>query len=442
MRPSRRTRHALLLACAVPAVPAMIAGCATAPTAAQSTTGQPSTGRQAPQVLSVGAQRVTPAPAARAGGDLSSFGGRVFLADAGISPTSNAAISPYSIYSALAMTRAGAKGETGAQLDRALGGSAKVQGADVTAIDTAVAAAVSAARRESGAKAPQMVVTNANSIWSDRSLPVRKTYLTSLAAGFGAGVHTVDFRHDPAGARGQINGWVKDRTNQLIPQLLGPSAVSSQTRIELVNAIYLKARWAERMTVSSRPHVFTTADGKTQQVTVMTDRSPMSLGAGHGWRSVTIPYTAGGLAMTIVLPEKGRYDAVRRQLPSVLSDATRGTTSTQVQLTLPKFSTNTHTNLVPALTTMGVRALFGRADLSGIAGPPGELKVSSVIHQSVVKVDEFGTQAAAATAVGVAPGAVRQSQPVSFVVDRAFFFVIHDTTTGAPLFLGQVANPA
>ena len=147
--------------------------------------------------------------------------------------------------------------------------------------------------------------------------------------------------------------------------------------------------------------------------------------------------------MTVVLPAAGAFGAIRTTLADVLAKAVQGKADGKVTLTMPPFSIDTRSQLVQALEALGVRELFGvRADLSGIAGRPGDIRVSSVTHQSIVKVDQHGTEAAAAPGVGMEAGAAPSQLPKKLEIDRAFFFAIHDTQTGAPLFLGQVADPS
>lgn len=391
-------------------------------------------------VLAVNAARMTPGPDARAGEDLTGFGVRVLLKTAGIGRTANGSISPYSIYAALAMTDAGARGASRRQLDEALGGDQQRQAGNITAIDAAVANAVQDSAKSTS---PKAVVQGANSLWPDKGLAVHKNYLHELATGYGAQLHVVDYRHDPADALQEINGWVSDRTHGLIPNLLSAKDVTARSRLELVNALYLKASWQKQFDAPSSPRGFTTAAGETVRVPYMTAKSRMPVATGDKWQSVTIPYVGGGLAMTIVLPEAGAFDTIRKTLATVLPMAVHGRADGKVTLTMPPFSIDTRAQLAEALEALGVRELFGAgADLSGIAGQPGDLRINSVTHQSIVKVDQHGTEAAAATGVGMEPGAVPSQLPKKIDVDRAFFFAIHDTRTGAPLFLGQVADPS
>ncbi|HWC22622.1 MAG TPA: serpin family protein [Flexivirga sp.] len=386
------------------------------------------------------AARMTPGPNARAGADLTDFGVQVLLKTATIGPTDNGSISPYSIYTALAMTDAGARGTGQQQLDKVLGGDPRRQAGNVTAIDAAIATAI----KDSGkGKDTSAVVQAANSLWPDKELPVRKDFLHELATGYGAQLHVVDYKGDAAGALKDINGWVSKRTYGLIPELLSPKEVTSRSLLELVNALYLKASWQKEFDAPSSPRAFTTAAGKQVRVPYMKAASRTPVAAGDNWQSVTIPYVGGGLAMTIILPAKGAFGAIRKQLATVLPKAVQGKADGKVTLTMPPFSIDTRSQLVAALKALGVREIFGAgADLSGIAGKPGDIKVDSVVHQSIVKVDQHGTEAAAATGVGLEPGAAPSQLPKKIDVDRAFFFAIHDTQTGAPLFLGQVADPS
>jgi serpin B len=393
-------------------------------------------------VLAVNASRMTPGPATTAGSDLAGFGVQLLLKNSSIGATANGSISPYSIYAALAMTDAGALGQTEAQLAKVLGGDQQRQAGNVTAIDTAVAKAVSASK---SGKTPS-VVQAANSLWPDKQLAVRKDYLHALATGYDAQMHVVDYQHDPTGATKDINNWVAEQTHQLIPQLLSPGSVQSSTRLELVNALYLKAAWRTAFGEPSKPQAFMTAAGAQVQVGYMKAAATMAVAQGSNWQSVTIPYVGGGLGMTIVLPTKGAFTQVRSSLASVLPKATAAAKGMarrgQVTVTMPEFSIDTRSQLASTLKSLGVTQLFSPgADLSGIAGKPGELRVDTVTHQSIVKVDRHGTEAAAATAVGITAGAAPSQLPKNIAVDRAFFFAIHDTTTGAPLFLGQIADP-
>lgn len=359
----------------------------------------------------------------------------------------NAVLSPYSIYTVLAMARAGAKGQTAAQLDAVLDGDAAVQARNVTVLDAAVAAAVTSGKPPAGGDPTTMdmrpvAVQVANSVWLSPRLPVRPSYLDALAAGFGVGMYTIDFAADPEAARKTINSWVDQRTHELIPELIEPRTITVDTVLALVDAVYLSAPWQEPFDPARVPMRFTAADGSRSNAPAMSRTGTLVTASGRGWTSVSIPYRGGGLAMTLVVPDAGSFPAVRDQLPTVLRAAAAARTSAVIALTMPTFKSEQHLSLVPAMKALGVEEIFRpNADLSGIAGRPGDIFASALVHQAVITVDEKGTEAAAATAMLMEPTSGLGGHIKAVTVDRPFFYAIHDTTTGAPLFLGQITDP-
>lgn len=356
----------------------------------------------------------------------------------------NAVLSPYSIYTVLAMTRAGATGKTAAQLDAVLG-SVVTQGRSVTAIDHAVAVALAAGKPPdnsdpSSTDMRPLAVEVANSVWTDPRLAVKPAYLDELAAGFGVGMFQIDFAADPEAARRAINLWVAQHTGKLITELIGKDVFRKDTVLALVNAIRLAAPWQEPFTLTGRPLPFAAPRGSVQ-ATGMTWTGQLATASGQGWSAVTVPYRGAGLAMTLLMPDHGSFPTVRARLGTALRAATSSRKPSGVALVMPTFKSDSHLSLKSAMKSLGVVDLFdGAADLSGIAGRPGDLLAHELVHQSVISVDEKGTEAAAATAMMMIPGSAI-AVAVEFIVDRPFFYAVHDTVTGSPLFLGQVTDP-
>ena len=150
----------------------------------------------------------------------------------------------------------------------------------------------------------QVVLRIANAPFGQRGLAIEPAYLDALARGFGAGLRIVDYKADPAAARGLINGWVADQTDQRIKQLLAEQDITAATRLVLVNAIYLKAAWltpfAEEATV---PAAFQLPDGTQIQVPTMSSNASLRYAAGNGWQAVELPYVGNQVAMTIIVPD-------------------------------------------------------------------------------------------------------------------------------------------
>lgn len=390
------------------------------------------------------AARMAAAPPAAATENLCRFGADLFRASA--PGTANAVISPYSVLVALGMTEFGATGSALAAMTKVLGGDARAVAGQLTAVDTAIAAAIAGSAKAaegSNRRNEAAVVSPANSLFVQRGTRLRQEFLDAVAAGYGASLFTTDYRADPEAARRQINSWVSDKTHELIPELLGQSSVTNLWRLALVNALYLKAQWAEQLQKSVDKTAFHTAAGNSVQVEML--RGPgrhLAVASGDGWRSASLPYLGDRLAMTILLPDAGAFDKVAGALDGRTLAAACGGENTLVDLAMPGFKTDFPVDMTGPLKKLGLAPAFD-VPMPGMSDGPEPLLVTSVIHQARISVDEHGTEAAAATAViavaGAAPGP--PSQPLEFTVDRPFLYVIHDTTTRAPLFLGRVGDP-
>ena len=382
----------------------------------------------------------SPADAANAASAIDAFGFDLLRR---VAPSgTNAVISPTSIAIALAMAQAGARGETAAQMAAVLHGAGSGSGAGINALDQALASRNETFRDPEG---DQLTVALhvANASFAQAGMRIEPAYLDTLASRFGAGVQLVDYRRDPDAARVLINGWVKARTEDRIPQLLAPGVLDAATRLTLVNAVYLKAPWQVPFDPeSTAPAPFTRPDGSTVDVPTMSGGvRQLGYAAGAGWQAVELPYAGGSLAMTIVVPDD--LAAFERGLDGPLFARIVGSLEQrEVAIWLPRFSAATDADLVPALSALGMPLAFdpGTADFSGITADE-RLFISAVVHQANIDVDEKGTEAAAATAVAMAASAM-PAEPVTLRVDRPFLFAVRDVPTGAVLFLGQVVDPS
>ncbi|MGI8418501.1 MAG: serpin family protein [Nakamurella sp.] len=200
----------------------------------------------APQALRSTASRREPGDNATARAALAGFGANFLRQAMALEPAANTAISPYSLFTVLAMARAGARGTTASQIDAALWATGTdAQGAVISAVDAGIAAAI-AGSEQRGDHSLQMVLQAANQTWVQRGFEVDQQYLDRLAAQFGVQVVAADFEADPEKMRLAINAWVANRTNQLIPELFPEGSIDRSAVVVLVNALYLKASWASR----------------------------------------------------------------------------------------------------------------------------------------------------------------------------------------------------
>jgi serpin B len=359
-------------------------------------------------------------------------------------PQANLFFSPYSISTALAMTYAGARGQTATEMAATLHfgkPQAEVPGA-FAALEE---------RLDAIGKGGKVTLHTANSLWFQQSFQFRKEFVETGRKSFNAEIAGADFAKDAEGARGRINKWVADKTADKIPELLKPGVLNSMTRLVLCNAIYFKGDWARQFSANatSPQDFFVTLDRKVQ-APLMSQKMKVRCATRAGFSMVELPYQGGDLAMVVLLPEaKDGLQALESKAEGKLDDssglaawlaALDRVREFDVVVQLPKFKLNSQFNLNNHLSALGMPAAFTpRADFSGMNGAR-DLFLSAVVHQAVVEVNEQGTEAAAATAVGVALSAM-PPPPKVFRADHPFLFLIREKQSGAILFLGRVTDP-
>lgn len=416
----------------------VVAGCGSSLGGASSGTGSSDGGAAVPVpgLARASVPRLAPsAPAADAAAladENDAFAGRMLgvLAQG----TGNVAFSPFSISSALGMTVLGARGTTASQIDRAL--SFRLPDERLATAWNALDAAIS------GLAGPGLRLNVANALFGQRGTAFRPAFLDVLAREFGAGMRTVDFAA-PEVARTSINTWVAGQTDEKIPALMPEGSVDPLTRLVLVNALYMKAKWQSQFVRASTSSEVFFAPGGPEPVPTMHQDGTFPYVAGAGYRALELPYVGDRLAFDIVLPSPGGLAALARRVAASGPLALlRGLAPTRVSLALPKLTLRSHSDLRTALTTLGMGVAFapGQADLSGIAGRPGDLYIKSVQHEVYLHVDETGTEAAAATGV-VAEASSAMLVQTRFVVDHPFLFLVRDRGSGAILFMGVVNRP-
>lgn len=354
-------------------------------------------------------------------------------------PEDNIAFSPRSITAALAMTYAGARGETAKAFETTLHQTlphAQFHRA-MNSLDRALA---SRGEGASGTKGRPFRLRQNNQLFTDKGFDVLPVFLDVLAQEYGAGVRRLDFVHAPEPSRHSINEWVSHNTEGLIPELLPSGSITPATVLALVNTLYFNASWAapfahEKTTAAP----FTLSDGTIIQVPTMRQENAGARYVKHGDVDVVeLPYQGNETSMVLLVPAVGKLDSFENSLTvESLQSHLVGLENTFKLVHLPKFKARTAASLLDVLTTLGLGIAFGgAADFTGI-NSEGGIQISDVIHQAVVQVDEEGTEAAAATAVI----GERTSLPDTLEVNRPFLFLIQDKPTGMILFLGRIAHP-
>jgi serpin B len=259
---------------------------------------------------------------------------------------------------------------------------------------------------------------------------------------YGAGVRVLDFARDPEAARGVINDWVEDVTEDKIVDLLPADSIKASTKLVLVNAIYFSAAWKHPFAkADTAPRPFTTATG-TVDVKTLRQVAQLGYGTGPGFRAAFLPFDGGSLEMGIVVPDGQTLAQLEAGLDGAKVAAIQASrTGATLTLQLPVFSFRTPLSLAAVLKALGMTAAFeSDADFTGILA--SGLKIAAVIHQAFIGIDEDGAEAAGATAVILdPPSAPVPGPPAELLVDQPFLFFIADRPTGEALFFGRVLDP-
>lgn len=351
----------------------------------------------------------------------------------------NLFFSPYSISSAMTMVNAGAKGDTAKEIRDLLAlqaeGDALHKANAWLAIDL-----------NNRGRLGQVQLSVANRLFGQKEYPFTQDFLTLLKDNYLAELVTVDFAGQTEAARKMINDWVAQQTNDKIKDILAPGSLDPQTRLVLANAIYFKGAWLTAFKKKDTSNQdFHISPNKTIQVPMMqSSKIEANYLREDDLEVLSLPYKGGEFSMVILLPKdsQGALTALENNLDTDKLKGWLNKTSTieKLQVSIPKFKFTNKIDLIEKFKTMGVQLAFDpdKADFSGINNGNEPLFINKIVHKAFVEVNEEGTEAAAATIIGV--GAT--SAPPSFRADRPFLFLIYDHKTGNILFLGRVYDPS
>ncbi len=341
----------------------------------------------------------------------------------------NLVFSPASIGHALLMARAAAADSTGAAIDAAFDLPASLAAHQAwNATDQMIASAAAAEA--------EVTVTIADRIWARLDVTPDQAWIDLLAAEHGATTETLDFAGEPEASREVINSWVGERTEGLIPELLPQGFIDGQTNLVLTDAIYFKARW--QRVFGKYGNVidgFTLLDGSTTQVEYMRELEfGDRRGEGDGFVGAEIPYVGGDFSMLVIVPDEGRFAEILGGLDQDLLNEIDATFTTgPYELLIPKWASTTQLDLLPWLTDIGA------APGSYPAIAPDAF-LDGAVHGADITVDEWGTVAAAATALGFAESGPPEPE-LTIKADQPFLYLIRHRPTGLVLFAGQVTSP-
>ncbi|MBU0496525.1 MAG: serpin family protein [Candidatus Thermoplasmatota archaeon] len=353
--------------------------------------------------------------------------------------TGNQFVSPYSIFTALAMTYEGARGDTADEMATVL---------NIEQDNTSFHTYVQNLYNEFNAESSEYNLSTANALWVRKNLQLLDSYLSVIRDYYGGDATEVDFTQAVMAAA-IINRWVENQTNKLIKNLVPADAISPSTGLILTNAIYFKGIWKtqfESANTTDRP--FTTQEGSEHNVPAMQfvdTHDWFNYGETDEVQILELPYTGDSISMVAVLPkETYQLSTIIDSLDTnILSEWLSTLSPEKLDIYLPKFKVESSYSLAELLAHLGMQIPFTpSADFSGITGAP-DLFISNVLHKAYIDVNEEGTEAAAATAVIMELTAHPGEEPerIIFDCDHPFLYMILHKETGTILFMGTINDP-
>jgi serpin B len=362
-----------------------------------------------------------------------SFGFDLFKRLRGRAADENVFFSPLSVTVALAMTYNGAAGETKKSMARVM----KIEGMNGAELNRASAELLNALKSAD----PKVELTIANSLWARSGMRFNENFLADARQFYGAQISTLDFSNPQSS--GAINRWVSDATKGKISRII--DRIDAQQVMFLINAVYFKGQWQKGFEKTlTKSQTFHSPAGPKPAM-MMAQSGNYLYHRGDKFQAVSLPYGKGGVSLYLFLPDQGSsldeflkgFDYLKWE------EWINSFNSAPGDVKLPRFKLEYEKTLNDPLKDLGMGAAFSarEADFSG-ARAERDIYISEVKHKAVVDVNEEGTEAAAATSVGISTTSARRPQErFTFVADRPFLMAIRDSQTGAILFMGAVTEP-
>ena len=355
-----------------------------------------------------------------------------FYSEVSKDPSENIFFSPWSISTAFAIAYEGAKEKTAEEIQQTFGYP--------TDYDTRT----SEFKTEIDNLNPDDVtyqLSVANALWLAEGFEPLQEYVETVTTYYDSEVRTVDFISDDG--VNKINAWVEEKTNEKIKDILEPDSTNELTRLVITNAIYFKGNWVTQFNENAtRDDSFWITPNQEVAVPMMHQEPKIfNYTQTETMQILKMPYEGDRLSMLVLLPnEKDGLPELEESLSfENLKQWNEQLMPNEIRVFMPKFKLETKYDLKDPLSDMGIKAAFDPygADFRGIAG---DLYIAFAIHKAFVDVNEEGTEAAAATAIGVGTTSVKPPIPV-FKADHPFMFLIQDDSSGNILFIGRVLDP-
>jgi serine protease inhibitor len=341
----------------------------------------------------------------------------------------NIIISPLSISTALSMTLNGASGATRDSMLKALRYN-NITPENINKSFSSLSSALLSVDK-------RVLISIANSVWTENNFVVKKPFTDILTNYYNAEAKSFNVT-DPLAPK-QMNKWIEANTNGLIKNMI--SELDPNTVMLLINAIYFKGKWKSQFDASKTINqTFYKTNGTTNQVPMMKHTADFKTYKGDSFVLAELPYGQGNFVIDVLLPDSrtGINDVLSKLNDVSFRNWTDNMRETETVLSLPRFKYGYKKELKEILSGMGMGIAFtDEADFSNISNL--DLLISFILHQAFIETNEEGTEAAAATVVGI----ITTSMPIRFEmnIDHPFIYIIRETSTNSILFMGKVEDP-
>ena len=353
----------------------------------------------------------------------------------------NLLYSPYSLFQALTMVYAGARGDTAEQFEQALHYPLTTD--EIHRVSNALNIALSSQKNNTAEDDRAFTLEIANALWAQRDAHIEQAYLDLLSEFYADGMHTLDFSQSQQAAD-LINRWAQENTNDKIKEIATPNMFNVNTRLALTNAVYFKGAWLLPFRQDRTQKAdFTLLNGENVEVEMMMTTENLRALKNDQIQVVELQYYDSPVVMDLIAPLEGSWQAFSRSLTSdLLEDYLDQLDKNKVNLSLPKFKIEkANMDMIDPMMNLGLVDVFGmNADLSGMTGDKS-LLISTLVQKAFIDVNEAGTEAAAVTIAVAEEKAMISSDPLTITFDKPFLFLIRDTSTGAIVFIGQFMQP-
>jgi serpin B len=345
--------------------------------------------------------------------------------------------SAHSVSSAFAMLHAGARGATEQEIAKVLHFTVPQNELHPAMNKVALELESREADGGKGSDGKGFRLNMHNTFWGEQTLTWEAPYLDTLAVHYDAGINLVDFIGHFEQARLDINAWTEKKTEGRIKELLPEDSLDPSTRFALVNTVYFNAAWTDEFAPTTM--IFATPDGASNVAAIQRVGGTFSWAQTDDAELVAIPYEGRKLELVVVVPTD--LEAFEAKLDGTLLDSIIAKLEpAYLDVTMPKVKIEGDTiNLKNELIALGMTTLRGGADFSGMTST--QLQVTDVFHKAFVKIDEKGTEAAAATAIIGRESSAPVDPPKKVMVDKPYLFFVRDVPTGVVLFTGRVVAP-